>query len=150
MSEVSYTTSFMVDQTPDAAFAAINDVRGWWSGEIKGNTQRLGDEFTYRYEDLHLSKQKITESVRGRRVAWKVLDGYINFVQDKTEWLGTTITFDISKHGKQTEVRFTHVGLVPEFECFDSCSNAWGFYINNSLRDLITTGKGEPNQKETT
>ena len=149
MSDHSYTTTFTVNQTPDDVFAAINNVRGWWSGEIEGDTERLGEEFTYRYEDLHLSKQKITESVPGKRVAWEVLDGYLNFVQDKTEWLGTSITFDISKNGDQTEVRFTHVGLVAEFECFDNCSSAWSFYINHSLRDLITTGMGEPNQKST-
>ena len=27
-------------------------------------------------------------------------------------------------------------------------AGAWGFYINESLRRLITTGKGEPNEKE--
>ena len=25
---------------------------------------------------------------------------------------------------------------------------AWGFYINDSLRSLITTGQGQPNQSE--
>jgi hypothetical protein len=148
MNGQNYTTTFTVDQTPEEAFAAINNVRGWWSGEIEGSTYNLGDEFTYRYEDVHRSKQKITELIPGKKVVWHVLDGYLNFVQDKTEWKGTDITFDISKKGDKTEVRFTHVGLVPEYECFDRCSNAWGFYVNGSLRSLITTGKGEPNQKE--
>ena len=55
---------------------------------------------------------------------------------------GTEIRFDISKAGNRTEVRFTHVGLVPEYECFDSCSNAWTFLVNDSLRGLISTGVG--------
>ena len=148
MSKPSYTTAFTVDKTPDEVFAAINNVRGWWSGEIDGSTERLGDEFTYRYQDLHVSKQKVIDSAPGKRIAWEVLDGYLKFVDDKTEWTGTVMTFDISKSGGKTEVRFTHEGLVPQFECFDSCSNAWSFYINGSLRDLITTGKGEPNDKE--
>jgi hypothetical protein len=38
--------------------------------------------------------------------------------------------------------------LVPEFECFGQCSNAWGYYINTSLRNLITTGRGHPNVKQ--
>jgi len=35
-------------------------------------------------------------------------------------------------------------GLVPDYQCFDKCSSAWSFYINDNLRKLITTGKGEP------
>jgi hypothetical protein len=143
-----FTVAFTVDQTPAEVFAAINDVRGWWSGEVEGSTDKLGDEFTYRYEDVHYSKQKITELVPGKKVVWHVLDARLNFVKDKTEWNGTDITFDISKKGDRTEVRFTHVGLKPEIECFDNCSNAWGFYVNGSLRKLITKGKGQSNPKE--
>jgi hypothetical protein len=148
MKSQNFTATFTVDQTPDEAFAAINNVRGWWSGEIEGSTDKLGEEWTYRYKDIHYSKQRITELTPGKKVVWLVLDGYLNFVADKTEWTGTTITFEISKKADKTEVRFTHLGLVPEIECFDACSNAWGSYINGSLRNLITTGKGKPNPKE--
>jgi len=148
MNNQNFTTAFTVDQTPEEAFAAINNVRGWWSGEIAGGTEKLGDEFTYRYKDLHSSTQKITESIPGKKVVWQVTDAYLGFVDDKTEWQGTRITFEVSKKGDKTEVRFTHVGLVREFECFSACSDAWGFYINDSLRSLITTGKGEPNEQE--
>jgi uncharacterized protein YndB with AHSA1/START domain len=143
-----FTATFTVDQTPEEVFAAINNVRGWWSGEIEGSTDKLGHVWTYRYQDIHYSKQEITEFVPGQRIVWHVLDGYLNFTEDKTEWTGTDITFDISPKDNQTEVRFTHLGLVPEFECFDNCSNAWGFYIKSSLRDFITTGQGQPNEKE--
>jgi hypothetical protein len=148
MNDQNFTTAFTVDQTPEEAFAAINNVRGWWSGEIEGRTDNLDDEFTYRYKDVHLSKQKITEFIPGKKVVWLVLDGYLNFVEDKNEWKGTKITFEIAEKGGRTEVRFTHVGLVPDYECYGACSNAWGSYINGSLRSLITTGKGQPNQKE--
>lgn len=106
--------------------------------------------WTYQYQDIHCSKQEITEFVPGERVVWHVLDGYLNFTEDKTEWTGTDLAFDIVPKGDQTEVRFTHRGLVPEFECFDSCSSAWGFYIKASLRDFIATGQGQPNEKEVT
>jgi hypothetical protein len=148
MNDQNLTTAFTVDQTPEEAFAAINNVRGWWSGEIEGNTGKLGDEFTYRYKDIHCSKQKITELIPGKKVVWLVLDSQLNFVNDKSEWNGTKITFEIAKRGSKTEVRFTHVGLVPEHECFNACSNAWSSYINGSLRSLITTSNGQPNRKE--
>ena len=148
MNSQNFTTTFTVDQTPKEAFAAINNVRGWWSGEIEGSTDKLGDEFTYRYQDVHYSKQKITEFIPDKKVVWLVLDSYLNFIKDKTEWNGTKITFEVSKTGGKTQVRFTHLGLVPKVECFDACSNAWGSYINGSLRSLITKGKGQPNRKE--
>ena len=59
------------------------------------------------------------------------------------------VTFEISSKDDKTEVRFTHVGLVPDYECFENCSSAWGFYVNSSLRSLISTGKGNPNEKVT-
>jgi len=144
MKTSDFTTTLLVDQTPEAAFNAINNVRGWWTGEpgIEGSTGKLGDEFTYRYEPHHYSKQKITELIRGKKVVWTVTGSTINFVENKSEWTGTKITFDIYKKGGKTEVRFTHTGLVPGIECYNDCSNAWGSYIG-SLRNLINSGKGE-------
>lgn len=147
MTKQDFTTSFTVDQTTDEVFAAVNNVRDWWSGEIHGPTDKLGAEFTYRYKDVHRSSQKITEFVPGKKVVWRVVDAQLNFVKDKNEWNGTEIVFEIAKKGDKTELRFTHLGLVPAFECYGGCSGAWGFYITDSLRKLITTGKGEPNTK---
>lgn len=143
----NYSIAFTVDQSPDEVFNAINNVRGWWSEEIEGDTDKAGAEFEYHYKDFHRSTQKITGFVPGKKVVWQVIKSRINFVEDKTEWDGTEVVFEISRKGKQTELRFTHVGLVPAIECYGDCSGAWGFYINESLRDLITTGKGQPTKK---
>jgi hypothetical protein len=147
MSDQNYTTSFTVDQSPEEVFAAVNNVRGWWSQEIDGSTDKLGAEFKFHHQDLHRSTQKITELVPGKKVVWHVLDSYINFVKDKTEWNGTDIVFEITRKDNRTELRFTHVGLAPVFECYGDCSDAWSFYINDSLYNLIMTGKGHPNQE---
>jgi hypothetical protein len=144
MKTEGYTTSFTVDQTPEEVLDAINNVRGWWSGEIQGDTDKLGAEFTYRVQDVHRSKQKITEFTPGKKVVWHVLDGYLAFVKDKSEWKGTDIVFEIAEKGDKTEVRFRHVALVPAHECYNNCSNAWGMLINGNLRKLITTGKSQP------
>lgn len=148
MSGQNFTTSISVDQSPNEVFDAINNVRGWWSEGIEGRTDKLGAEFKFHYKDFHHSTQKITEFVPGKKVVWHVSDARINFVKDKTEWNGTDIVFEIARKGGKTELRFTHVGLVPAIECYDGCSGAWGFYVNESLRDLITTGKGQPEQKQ--
>jgi hypothetical protein len=137
--DITYT--LLVDQTPEEAFNAINNVREWWTGDIEGSTYKLNDEFTYRYKDFHYSKQKITEIIPGKKIVWLITDSSLDFLKNKSEWNGTKITFDIVKKGDKTEVRFTHLGIVPGIECYDKCSNAWGLYINNSLRNLITKGK---------
>jgi hypothetical protein len=146
MKTEGYTTSFTVDQTPEEVFNAINNVRGWWSGEIQGDTDKLDAEFTYRVQDVHRSKQKITKFIPGKTVVWHVLDGHLGFVKDKSEWKGTDIVFEIAKKRDKTEVRFTHIGLVPAYECYNNCSNAWGLLVNGNLRKLITTGKAQPSQ----
>ena len=146
MSDQGYSTSFTVEQTPAQAFAAINDVRGWWAEQIDGSTEKLGDVFTFRHKDVHRSTQKLIEVVPNAKVVWLVLDAELSFVQERSEWKGTRVVFEIRERGGKTEVRFTHQGLVPRCECFDGCSSAWSFYIGGSLRSLIATGKGQPIQ----
>jgi uncharacterized protein YndB with AHSA1/START domain len=143
MTDHSFRTTFTVEQSPAEVFAAIIDVRAWWSGDIDGRTDAPGAEFTYRYEDVHYSRQRITELTPGRRVAWRVEEARLSFTADPAEWTGTEIIFDIVGTDRGTEVTFTHLGLVAAFECFDACSNAWGHYVGR-LQRLIATGRSEP------
>jgi uncharacterized protein YndB with AHSA1/START domain len=141
MESKDFTATFMVDQTPKEVFEAINNVRGWWTGDIEGNTDHLNDEFSYRYEDIHYSKHKVTAHVPYKKVEWLVTDSQLNFVDDKTEWTGTTQSFEISEKDGKTQVRFTHHGLTPDFQCFDGCSRGWTYYFSNSLPAFIVEGK---------
>ncbi|HEY4326567.1 MAG TPA: SRPBCC domain-containing protein [Mucilaginibacter sp.] len=148
MNNQDFSTTILVDQTPKQAFDAINNVRGWWSEEVEGGTEKLNDEFTYHFKDVHNCKMKLTEVIPDKKVVWLVTDNYFNFVNDQNKWKGTKVSFDISKKDDKTQISFAHLGLVPDFECYDICQNAWSDYINNSLRNLITTGKGTPNPKK--
>jgi hypothetical protein len=148
MSTKDFTTTLLVDQTPEEAYNAINNVRGWWSEEIEGPTDKLNEEFKYHFRDVHSCTMKVTELVPGKKVAWQVLDNYFQFTKDKTEWLGTKIIFDISEQDGKTKIVFTHQGLVPAYECYEVCFNAWTEYIQKSLRSLIATSKGRPNTKD--
>jgi hypothetical protein len=148
MSTPDFTTTLLVDQSPKNVFDAINNVRGWWSEEIEGPTDKLNEAFNYHFQDVHICKIKVIELVPDQKVVWQVLENYFKFTTDKTEWIGNTISFEISKQGDKTQLKFTHHGLVPAYECYDICHDAWTTYIQNSLRNLIATGKGMPNGKE--
>ena len=137
-----FTTTLLVDQTPEEVFNAVNKPQNWWSGEIEGSSARLNDEFTYRYKEFHFSRQRVVEMTRGQKVVWLVTDSSLNFTKDINEWTGTKISFEITEKDGKTELRFSHIGLVPEIECFNDCSNAWAQLVHQSLASLITSGEG--------
>lgn len=140
MTARNYTTTLKVEQTPAEVFAAIKSVREWWP-EIEGHANNVGDTFEHHFEDMHRCELKVKDLVPGKKVVWTVLGNYFSFTKDKTEWTGTDIVFEIAKRGGKTEVKFTHVGLVPEYECYGVCSDGWHGLINGTLRNLITKGQ---------
>lgn len=152
MKNENFTTTLLVNQSPKEVFNAIIDVGGWWSGlyseEIKGNTDKLTEEFTFRAGGgAHYSKQKLIEIIPGKKIVWLITDSKLTFLEDESEWTGTKISFEIFKQDNKTKIVFTHLGLVPKIECFDSCSNAWTQYIQERLLSLITTGQGMSDKK---
>jgi hypothetical protein len=144
MNDRSYSANFLVDQSPQEVFAAINKVRDWWSGEVAGGADKLGDTFTYSVPGVHSSRQTVTELIPGTKIVWHVSDANLSFVKDSSEWKGTDIVFEIARKGDKTELHFTHRGLVPDFECHEACSNAWGLLVGGNLLKLIATGQPQP------
>ncbi len=142
MTTTDFTTTLLVDQTPEQVFNAVNKPQNWWSGEIEGSSAKLNDEFTYRYKEFHFSRQRVVEMIPDQKVVWLVTDSSINFTKDINEWTGTKISFEITEKDGKTELRFSHIGLVPEIECFNDCSNAWTQLVHQSLASLITSGEG--------
>lgn len=147
MKNEDFTTTITVDAAPQKVFDAVNNVRGWWSENIDGNTDRLNSKFLYHYQDVHRAKIKITELAHNK-IVWHVLDNYFKFTKDETEWKNTDIIFEIAEKDDKTELKFTHKGLVPAYECYQICHDAWTHYIQGSLKDLITSGKGNATPKE--
>jgi hypothetical protein len=147
MKDQDYSISIAVNAPPAVAFKSVNNVTKWWTENLEGSSQKLDDEFTVRFGDVHVSTQKLVEVIPDKKVVWLVTDSKLNFTKDKREWTGTKISFEISIQNDKTQVRFTHQGLG-KYECFDACSNAWGEYIQQSLLSLINTGKGKPTLQE--
>src|SRR4051794_18093878 len=106
MTTQDFTTTLVLDQTPKQAFDAIINPRGWWSEEIEGNTEMLNDVFDYHFEDIHTCKVKLIEVVPNKKVVWLVMENNFKFTTDKSEWVGTTISFEISEKDGKTQLVF--------------------------------------------
>ena len=143
MENKNLTITIFTGETPTEVFDAINNVGAWWTGEpgVEGKATKIGDEFTYHFNDIHYSKQKVTELIPGKKIVWAIVDSQLNFIKNKKEWTGTTIIFEIFQANNKTEVRFTHEGLSENKECYSACSDAWSSYITASLKNFIAKRK---------
>jgi hypothetical protein len=144
MKKQDYTAIISVGNSIQDTFKAINSVTQWWTDDLTGSSQKLNDEFTVQFGDIHKTSQKIIEFVPDRKVVWLVTESRLNFIKDMEEWKNTKISFELSGQGAKTQIHFTHIGLVPENECYKSCSKGWDYYFKGSLFKLLTEGKGTP------
>src|SRR5579872_2075656 len=117
MRNENYNTSISLNITPDEAYKGICNVSEWW-GKIEGNTKNLNDIFTYRPGETWV-KFKITEAIPGTKIVWHVTDCFLHWQKDKTEWKNTDVVFEIAENNGTTKINFTHIGLVPEVECYN-------------------------------
>ena len=144
MNNQNFTTTLIVNKTANEVFNDINNVSKWWTENLEGSSQKLNDEFTVRFGDIHYSKQKLIEVIPDKKIVWLVIDSKLNWLADKHEWTNTKISFEISNNDNKTQLHFTHMGLVPDVECYDNCVKGWNQFVNESLFKLITEGQGQP------
>ena len=143
MKNQDFNCSITANVNADEAMEAISQVSVWWAKDFTGSAQNLGDVFTVRFGDTFVTFE-ITEFLPGIKIVWTATDCYLPWLNDKTEWTGTKVIFDISTKNNQTTINFTHQGLVPQVECYDMCVKGWTEYVPGSLLKLLSEGVGQP------
>jgi hypothetical protein len=144
MNDQGHTIELELRGTPREVYDAVLDVRGWWSENVVGDTATVGAEWDYAYEEVHDCRIRVTETVPDERVEWLVLENRFSFTENPAEWVGTRMVFAIRHTDQGACLRFTHVGLVEDHECYGACVQGWDFYIGTSLRERVETGTGRP------
>jgi hypothetical protein len=143
----SYTKEFSTSRPAADVYAAASNPRAWWNADITGDPGHLGGKFVHEVPNLHRAELQVSDADPGKRLAWRVLESDMKFLEEnREEWVGTEIVFDIESHATGATVRFTHDGLIPSHDCFEICEDAWAGYIA-SLRTFIEAGVGRPNQE---
>ena len=133
----------MVNTTAHEVFKGICQVSEWWAKNFEGKAEKLNDVFSVRFGETFVTF-KITGVIAKKKIVWHVTDCYLHWLTNKTEWQDTHVVFEISSESNSTKVSFTHVGLIPQIECYKDCIKGWTQYVTESLPKLLTEGKGQP------
>jgi len=134
MASKNFEFSFVSSKQPNELFSFLVNPKNWWVGlfgeKITGKSEAIGDEFSFKAgEGMHYTKQKLVELIPSKKITWLVTESKLIFLENTNEWEGTRIRFDLEPSGKKTKVTFTHIGLLPEIECYDQCSSGWTEYL---------------------
>ena len=123
------------------ALATVRGVGGWWTKETSGES-KVGGVVTVVFRDHGAESEKgrmdmeVVQLAPGKEVAWRFKSG-------PPEWIGTDVTFSLTREGDYTILNFGHRGWREAVEFMGHCSTKWAVFLL-SLRDLVETGKGKP------
>jgi hypothetical protein len=143
MEQNNYQCVITAAVSAEEAFDSICDVRAWWAKQLEGSTTAKGDRFTVRFGPTFVTFE-ITGFVPGKKIDWQVTDCYLHWINDKHEWTGTQVSWEIEPTPEGSRIRMTHHGLVPRSECFNDCQAGWNDHIGNSLKRYMTEQVGMP------
>jgi hypothetical protein len=139
MQNKSYHKTIMVNASLKESMKKISNIDLWWKKDFSGRAEQLNDKFTIPFTDPSFVDFVVSELVPGKKVVWKVTDCYLPWFKDKKEWNNTEVVFQLFEENGKTKIDFTHIGLVPEVECYEVCEKGWNGHIND-LAKLINEG----------
>src|ERR1700744_3760320 len=119
MENQNYHCSITAKSTAAEAFLKICQVSAWWGTDIEGSFEKVGDTFTIHFGKTRVDF-KITEAIPGKKIVWSVTDSYLPWLKEKTEWTDTEVVWEISEERNEVKIDMTHVGLVPQVECYEN------------------------------
>ena len=127
--------------SPEEVYKVLTTVEGlssWWTTATQGRSD-VGDVLQFRFGSGGFD-MKVAQLEPARHVLWQVIDG-------PSEWIGTTISFELKQHDDWTIVLFKHADWTEPVEFMHHCSTKWAVFLL-SLKSLLETGKGAPYPNE--
>ncbi len=136
----SYSTELLIKCSIEKAFAALSSNIGDWWGDQDKPVQNPEDVFTMSWGEPWY-QFRVVAYEPNHKITWECIDakqiiGDLEGVEK--EWVGTQLQWTLKESRKQeTELQFIHQGLVPEFICYDFCSNTWDRFIAFNLKKYL-------------
>ena len=143
MTTKNYTAIISVNAAPKTAYEKIAKVDGWWAKNFSGKALHENDTFKVNFGETFVDF-KITEAIPGKKAIWHVTDCHLDWINNKKEWQGTEVVWELTPDKEGTKIKMTHEGLVPEVECYEDCETGWNGHVKGSLVAFINENKGRP------
>jgi hypothetical protein len=124
----------------DTVFDAVATTEGlseWWTrGGVRGESSEGARLQFFFGQPKPAAVMQVTRLSPDGHVNW-------NCVEGADEWVGTTLSFDLTYTGDETVVLFTHADWREPVEFMAHCSARWAYFLL-SLKSYLETGKGTP------
>ena len=122
------------------AVSTIKGLSGWWTEKVEGDEQK-GGKISFHFqtkkgETLGSMTMEVQKLEPPTEIQWRCVDG-------PPEWIGTSISFELSEQDGQTILLFGHRHWKEAVEFMAHCSMKWAVFLL-SLRDYVESGKGKP------
>jgi uncharacterized protein YndB with AHSA1/START domain len=139
-----FTAVLNLPVSPDDVAALLTSAEGvsrWW-GPTEGDGG-VGGTLTTAFGGYGVNAMRVVE-VTPSRVVWEsVVPEQGRPTVHMQEWLGTRLQFDLTPADGGTQLRFQHVGLNPQLDCWDECLAGWTHFMA-SIQAVAETGTGMP------
>ena len=148
--KADFELSYIYEAPASAVFNALSTqvgVRGWWTECCVVATEVGGHSaFVFPYGNF-FAVMKLAALKKNKLVEWRCLEcqhdpksGY----RDLHDWVGTKISFQLKARGPgETQLLFAHHQLGT-LECHGACASIWAYFLGQSLRQMLRTGRGMP------
>jgi len=119
------------------AVATREGISEWWTRDGVRGESKEGSTLRFFFGQPEAAAgMEITRLSSDGHVGWTCVEGH-------DEWVGTTVTFDLSHKDDETVVLFTHADWREPDEFMAHCSARWAYFLL-SLKSYLETGSGTP------
>ena len=129
----------LIQKPPDEVYKTITTQDGlasWWTRDCIAIPEE-GSVAEFYFDNRSDSvKMKIKKLEENTTVFWTCIGGH-------DEWLGTTVSFNLTPHSKGTMLSFSHNEWQSIDGIFPNCNFDWARFLI-SLKKYCEIGVGEP------
>jgi hypothetical protein len=119
------------------AVATTEGISEWWTRDGVRGESSVGSRLQFFFgQPEPAAVMEVTRLDADGHVTWSCVEG-------ADEWVGTTISFDLTHKNDETVVMFAHADWREPVEFMAHCSARWAYFLL-SLKSYVETGKGTP------